>query len=297
MNWSVNELGNLEGRIAIVTGSNSGIGFETAKALAKHGAHVVMACRNEVVATAKAKEIIQSFPKAKITVKKCDFSDLNSIKEFAESFNKSFETLDLLINNAGVMGLPKGYSKQGYEITFATNHLGHFALTGYLMEKLEKTADSRVVTLSSLAHKWGTIDFENLNAEKKFSKTKVYSQSKLANLLFHFELSRRLKRANSSVKAVAAHPGWTITNLQSNTPLVRCLNPVFGQMPVDGALPSLAAATLPAAQLGDYFGPSGVRELKGPPKLVNATPLASDKVVSEKLWKVSEELTGVRFLQ
>lgn len=296
MNTDKSILENGSKRVAIITGSNSGIGFETAKALALQGNHVIMACRNIVSAQHKADQIKSLDSRATITVLKCDLSDLDSIKEFAEIFKLKFTSLDLLINNAGVMGLPLTRSKQGFEQTFATNHLGHFALTGLLLERLQSTKGSRIVTLSSLAHRWGKIDFDNLSAEKSYSRDKVYAQSKLANLVFHHELSRRLKTKKIPVLAVAAHPGWTITNLQANTPLIRCLNPLLGQLPLAGALPTLAAAEEPEVESGSYFGPKGAFELKGAARLVKPSPASRDEAVGRRLWKVSEAMTGVRFL-
>jgi NAD(P)-dependent dehydrogenase (short-subunit alcohol dehydrogenase family) len=285
-----------KGTIAVVTGANSGVGLETARTLAEKGAVTILACRNIQKARTAQDDILRSFPNAVIHCMELDLSDLSSIRSFAQSFEEKFEKLDLLINNAGVMALPFGKTRQGFEMTFGTNHLGHFALTGLLLKCLRNTSGSRVVTLSSLAHVSGKMDFSNLNAEKGYSKNKVYSQSKLANLLFAFELDRRLKKAGVQTISVAAHPGWTITNLQANTRLFTFLNPFFGQKPVDGALPSLAAATSAKVAGGDYLGPEGRMELRGGAKKVRGSRTSQDELIAKRLWEVSEALTGLRYL-
>jgi NAD(P)-dependent dehydrogenase (short-subunit alcohol dehydrogenase family) len=285
-----------KGTIAVITGANSGIGLETARALAEKGATAILACRNMRKANEARVDILKSVANADVHIMELDLSDMESIHSFSKSFGDKFEKLDLLINNAGVMALPFSKTKQGFETTFGTNHLGHFALTGLLLPRLRMARGSRVVTLSSLAHVPGKIDFENLNAEKGYSKNRVYSQSKLANLLFAFELDRRLKRAGVSALSVAAHPGWTITGLQANTKLFTFLNPFFGQQPVDGALPTLLAATSSAVSSGDYYGPQGRMELRGGAKKVKGSRASQNAATAKRLWEVSETLTGVSYL-
>lgn len=293
--WSAEQLGDQTGRVAIVTGSNSGIGFETARVLANKGATVVMACRNPEKANPKADEIRSSHPGAKVEVMDLDLSDLESVRRFAEAFRGKHSRLDLLINNAGIMVPPYGKTAQGFETQFGVNHLGHFALTGALLDLLTNTPGSRIVTVSSIAHYMGKIQFSDLNWENGYKAQPAYGQSKLANLLFTYELQRRLAAAGKDTLAVAAHPGWTETNLQEHAKGVKFLNRFLAQQPLMGALPTLYAATEPAVNGAEYFGPSGFMEMNGPPKKVKSNKRSHDQNVAERLWNVSEELTGVRF--
>ncbi len=296
MKFSIDEISPQNDRVALVTGGNSGIGLESCRALAKKGARVVMASRNAQKAKVAQQDILNSAPDAHVEVLALNLSDLDSVKRFAGEFGEKYNRLDYLFNNAGVMFPPLEKTLQGYELTFATNHLGHFLLTGLLLEKLTSTPGSRVVTVSSLAHRQGKIDFDNLNAENKYSKIGAYSQSKLANLIFSMELDRRLRRSNASTIAVAAHPGWTRTNLQVHTKIFTFLNPYLGQGPADGALPSLCAAVTPEVEGGEYFGPSGFMEIKGTPKRVKAIAAAHNQEIATRLWKLSEEMTGFSYL-
>ncbi len=296
MNFSIEQVREQGDRVAIVSGGNSGIGLETCRALARKGAQVVMASRNVEKAEAAKLDLLKSVPNARVEVLTLNLSDLNSVKSFVGKFGDKYDRLDYLINNAGVMFPPLEKTLQGYELTFATNHLGHFLLTGLLLERLTSTPGSRVVTVSSLAHRQGKMDFSNLNAENKYSKTGAYAQSKLANLLFTMELDRRLRRANAKTIAVAAHPGWTQTNLQVHTKIFTFLNPYFGQGPADGALPSLCAALAPDVKGGEYFGPAGFMEIKGPPKRVKAIAAAHDLETASRLWKLSEQMSGSSYL-
>jgi NAD(P)-dependent dehydrogenase (short-subunit alcohol dehydrogenase family) len=284
------------GRVAIVTGANTGIGFETAAALAANGAKAVMACRNRQKAEGAIDRIRERTPGADLEFVELDLASLASVERFADAFRARHDRLDLLINNAGVMIPPFGRTEDGFELQFGCNHLGHFALTGRLLDILDATPGARVVTVSSMAHRYGSIDFDNLNAEKGYDKMPAYGQSKLANLLFTFELTRRLQAAGSSVVATAAHPGWTGTDLQRHSTLIEFLNHFFAQSPPMGALPTLRAATDPQAGGGDYFGPSGLFEMRGYPIKVTAAPAAQNEVDAKRLWEVSEQLTGVSFL-
>ena len=293
--WSADQLPDQSGRVAIVTGSNSGIGFETARVLAEKGASVVMACRNLDKANPKAEEIRAQAPGATIEVMALDLSDLESVGSSAEAFAAKYSRLDLLINNAGVMIPPYGKTAQGFESQFGVNHLGHFALTGALLELLVNTPGSRVVNVSSMAHYFGKIDFSDLNWERGYKAQAAYAQSKLANLLFTYELQRRLDEAGKQTVVVAAHPGWTETNLQKHSSSVMFLNRFFAQGPLMGALPTLYAATESDVQGAEYYGPSGFLEMNGPPKKVSSNKRSRDQNVAERLWNVSEDLTGVQF--
>jgi NAD(P)-dependent dehydrogenase (short-subunit alcohol dehydrogenase family) len=294
-NWNAERLGDQSGRVAIVTGANSGIGFETARVLAAKGATVVMACRNLDKANPKADEIRAANPGAKVEVMQLDLSDLDSVKRFASELRAKYTRLDLLINNAGIMVPPYGRTAQGFETQFGVNHLGHFALTGALIDLITSTPGSRIVTVSSIAHLFGKIDFSDLNWENGYKAQAAYGQSKLANLLFTYELQRRLAAAGKDTLAVAAHPGWTETNLQEHAKGVKFLNRFLAQDPPMGALPTLYAATAPGVNGAEYFGPSGFLEMNGPPKKVKSNRRSHDRNVAERLWNISEDLTGVEF--
>ncbi len=291
--WGAEQVPDQTGRVSIITGSNSGIGFETARVLAGKGATVIMACRNLDKANPKAEEIRAAHPGCDVEVMRLDLSNLDSVREFAEEFRAKHARLDLLINNAGIMVPPYGKTAQGFETQFGVNHLGHFALTGLLLDLLLSTPGSRVVTVSSIAHYLGKIDFSDLNWERGYKAQAAYGQSKLANLLFTYELQRRLAAAGKDTLAVAAHPGWTSTNLQEHAPSVKFMNRFFGQEPLMGALPTLYAATESDVKGGGYYGPSGFLEMNGPPKRVKSNKRSRDENVAERLWNVSEDLTGV----
>ncbi|MFJ9375963.1 oxidoreductase [Streptomyces sp. NPDC101455] len=288
--WGVGRIPGLSGRTAVVTGANSGIGFAAAAELARAGAHVVFAVRDLERGRAAAAKVSGS-----TEVRRLDLADLASVREFAEGWDRP---LDLLINNAGVMMLPEQRTRDGFEMQFGTNHLGHFALTNLLLPHIT----DRVVTVSSGAHRMGDgiIHFENLNLDGIYSPQRAYSQSKLANLLFTLELQRRLTESGSRVRSLAAHPGWAATNLQSHTanPVSRVLmaagNKVLAQDDKGGALPTLFVATqdLPGAS---FAGPSGPMEMRGAPTLVGRSMAASDVEAAERLWEASEGLTGVVF--
>jgi len=294
-NWTTENIPDQSGRTAIVTGGNSGIGFEAARALALKNASIILAVRNlEKGAIAKA-AIIKEYSDAKVSVALLDLSSLKSVNAFAESFTKANEKLDLLINNAGIMIPPYSKTEDGFESQMGTNHLGHFVLTSKLFSLLDKTPDSRIVNLSSGAHKAGNLNFGDLQWEKrKYSAWRAYGDSKIANLYFTFELKRRIGKNESKVKVVAAHPGYTATGLQKSA-FLKALNFLVAQPGPQGALPTLRAAIDPDTKTGDYYGPSGFGEMRGFPKKVYANKLAHDERIAKKLWQVSEELTGVTF--
>jgi NAD(P)-dependent dehydrogenase (short-subunit alcohol dehydrogenase family) len=302
--WTGADIPDLSGRTAIVTGANSGIGLITAEELAAHGAHVTLAVRDADRGRTAAAGITARHPHAQVEIGTCDLADLSSVRAFAEGWRRDHEGgLDLLINNAGVMAIPRRDSADGFEMQFATNHLGHFALTGHLFRAL--TENARVVTVSSQAHRMGRITFDDLMGQRRYSPWRAYAQSKLANLLFAGEFQRRLATTDSSVMSLAAHPGYAATNLQSVGPemsgsriqgtLTSVANRVFAQSAQMGALPTLFAATAPGLAGGDYIGPGGLAEQRGYPKVVGMTAAAKDPVTAERLWQVSEELTEVRF--
>ena len=286
---------DLHGRRVIVTGANSGIGFVTAKQLAKQGASVTLACRNEAEGRARADEIRAEVPNADLEVRRLDLGDLSSVRSFVTGYLGDHDSLHLLINNAGIMVPPYGKTAQGFETQFGVNHLGHFALTGSLLDLITNTPGSRIVTVSSIAHYMGRIDFADLNWEKGYRAQAAYGQSKIANLLFTYELQRRLAAAGKDTIAVAAHPGWTETNLQEHAKGVKFLNRFLAQEPLMGALPTLYAATEPGVNGAEYFGPNGFMEMNGSPKKVKSNKRSHDRNVAERLWNISEELTGVRF--
>lgn len=294
--WNVEQIPDQTGRVAVVTGANTGIGFETAAALADKNAEVVLACRNRQKAEAAIERIRERTPTAKLELIELDLASLGSVERFAAGFRDGHDRLDLLINNAGVMIPPFGRTEDGFELQFGCNHLGHFALTGKLLDLVDAAPVGRVVTVSSTAHRVGTMDFDNLNSEKGYDRMAAYGRSKLANLLFTFELQRRLAAAGSSVIATAAHPGWTGTDLQRHSSLIAFLNRFFAQSPPMGALPTLRAATDPEAAGGDYYGPRGFFEMRGHPTRVGTTAAARNEADARRLWDVSDELTGVSYL-
>lgn len=294
-NWTAANMPGQTGRVAIVTGANSGIGYETARALANKGATVIIACRDQQKGEAATQQIRDEKPKGAVRMMQLDLADLDSVRHFAETIHHDYDRLDLLINNAGIMHPPFGKTKQGFETQFGVNHLGHFALTGLLLDLIIRTPHARIVTVSSMAHRFGRIDFEDLNAEKGYRANAAYGQSKLANLLFTYELQHKLQATGSDTIAVAAHPGWTATNLQQHSGVVRFFNRFFAQTPEMGALPTLRAATAPDVHGGDYYGPSRRMEMVGYPIKVQSNGRSHDTAVAAQLWTVSEDMTGVRY--
>ena len=294
-NWTTLNIPDLTGKVAVVTGANSGIGFETARALAKKHAEVVLACRNREKAEVAAREIRMESREAKVKIIWLDLADLASVRKFAETFNSNYRSLDLLINNAGVMVPPYTKTREGFELQFGANHLGHFALTGLLLERLLNTPKARVINVSSSAHRMGsgTIDFDNLNAEKGYRASAAYAQSKLANLLFTLELNNQLEAIGSDVIAASSHPGWTVTGLQKG--FLQGVSRVLGQQPAMGALPTLMAAIHPAVERNDYFGPDGFMEMRGYPVIVETSQAAKDGALAKLRWDLSEQLTGIQY--
>lgn len=303
--WTVDDIPELSGKIVIVTGANSGIGYEAALALAGKGAHTVLACRNAAKADEAAAAIRARHSNAAVEVMELDVARLDSVRAFAAVVRDRFEKIDVLCNNAGVMALPYCKTADGFEMQFGTNHLGHFALTGLLIDRLIGTAGSRIVNVSSNAHKFGKIRFDDLQGERHYRKWLAYGQSKIANLYFTFELERRLRQAGVPTIATACHPGYAATNLPMVGPemsgssvmqrLTRLGNRLVAQDAAMGALPTLYAAVSPEVTGGDYIGPDRMFETWGYPKKVGTTRRARDPEVARRLWEVSEELTGVRF--
>lgn len=303
--WTEDEIGDRSGTVALVTGANSGIGWEAARALAQHGAHVVMACRSTERASEALERIEATDPAGSLEIIELDLADLGSVARAAKDFGAHHDRLEVLVNNAGLMWTPRQRTAQGFEMQFGVNHLGHFALTGHLMPVLASAERARVVTVSSMGHRPGRIDFDDINSDDGYSPYRAYFQSKLANLLFTRELQRRLAGIHSTVMAVAAHPGASETNLGHESPgglagrLMVVGRPLtdrlFTQSAQMGALPTLRAATDPAARGGDYFGPGGFMEQRGHPVKVEMSSRARDLSVARRLWDLSEEMTGVRY--
>jgi NAD(P)-dependent dehydrogenase (short-subunit alcohol dehydrogenase family) len=293
--WTENDVPDQTGRVAVVTGANTGLGFDTARVLAERGATVVLAVRN----VEKGKQAASRMT-GDVTVRELDLTSLESIRTTAADLRATHQRIDLLINNAGVMYTPKRTTHDGFEMQFGTNHLGHFALTGLLLDLLLPVPGSRVVTVSSVGHRIrAAIHFDDLQWERSYSRVAAYGQSKLANLMFTYELQRRLA-SRGTTTAVAAHPGISDTELARNAPaLVRLpltwLAPVITQPAAKGALPTLRAATDPAVLGGQYYGPDGVGEARGNPQLVTSSPQSYDMDIQQRLWTVSEDLTGVKF--
>jgi len=280
----------------LVTGASSGIGFEAAKVLANTNAKVIIAVRNLDKGKAALEKIKSQNVNANVSVMMLDLADLSSVRRFVDDFKKQLLRLDLLINNAGVMVPPYSKTKDGFELQFGTNHLGHFALTGLLIDLINNTPESRIVNVSSNAHKYGNLNFNDLNWEKrKYKAWRSYGDSKISNLYFTYELKSRLEKSKSNIKVTAAHPGWTATELQRHNGLFEFMNGFFAMKPEQGALPTLRAAIDETAQSGDYFGPDGWQEWKGYPVKVDTNKLAKDTSIAKKLWDVSEELTKVNF--
>ncbi|QQS39962.1 MAG: SDR family NAD(P)-dependent oxidoreductase [Acidobacteriota bacterium] len=295
--WTAEEVPSQEGHVAIVTGSSSGIGEEAARILAMKGAEVIIAVRNLEKGDAARNRILEAHPHGVLHLMKLDLADLQSVREFADGFISRFLRLDLLINNAGVMVPPYSKTKDGFELQFGTNHLGHFVLTARLFDLLKRTEGSRVVNVSSGAHRMGKLDFDDLNWEARdYSAWTAYGDSKIANLYFTRELARRTEAEGENVVITAAHPGWTATDLQRNSGIANFLNNFFAMSVDKGALPTLRAAVDDEAESGAYFGPDGIREMWGHPVRVEPNDLAKNDSIAERLWKVSEEMTGERFL-
>jgi NAD(P)-dependent dehydrogenase (short-subunit alcohol dehydrogenase family) len=291
--WTADQIPDQSGRVAVVTGANSGLGLIDTRELARAGARVIMAVRD----LEKGRRAVASIS-GEVEVRRLDLADLASVREFAQALEGP---LDLLINNAGVMAPPRRLTKDGFESQLGTNHLGHFALTGRLLPALLSATEPRVVTVSSQAHRMGSINFADLQGERRYISWLAYGQSKLANLMFCFELQRRASEAGTALKSLAAHPGYSRTNLQFAAPpvyeraIMAVTNVLFGQSAEMGALPTLYAATVPDLPGGSYVGPDGFMEQRGHPRVVTAAGKAYDEDAWRRLWEVSEELTGVSY--
>jgi NAD(P)-dependent dehydrogenase (short-subunit alcohol dehydrogenase family) len=300
--WTVADAPDQSGRVAVVTGANSGLGYEITKGLAELGAEVVMACRSTDRGTSAKHALEREVPGASLAVLELDLADLDAVASFADAFDEAYDELDLLVNNAGVMALPRRETADGFEIQFGVNHLGHFALTGHLLPALERADDPRVATMSSGIHERGRIDFEDLQGERDYDKWAAYAQSKLANLLFAYELDRRA----DSLTSVGVHPGYAATNLQTTGPEMagstlrklgmQVANTVVAQDAADGALPMLYAATMPDVRGGEYYGPNGFMGMRGGPERQRSSERSYDRGTARRLWSVSEDLTGVAYL-
>jgi NAD(P)-dependent dehydrogenase (short-subunit alcohol dehydrogenase family) len=295
--WTEEDIPAQTGKTAIVTGANTGIGFETARSLAEKGARVVLAVRSVEKGEQAAEKIREKYADADLRASELDLADLASVATFAENFKEDYQKLDLLINNAGVMVPPYTKTKDGFELQFGTNHLGHFALTAHLLDILEKADNARVITVSSLAHNRGELDFEDLDWENRsYAAWRAYADSKLANLYFTYELNRKLENYGFETIAVAAHPGGTSTDLARHSTFMNLFASILGQSAAMGALPTLRAATDENVKGGEYYGPDGFSEFYGHPVRVDSSKISKDEMLAERLWKVSEEMTGIEYV-
>lgn len=300
--WNIDNIGDLSGQIIVVTGANSGLGFEACKIFASKNATVVMACRSIDNAKKAIENILLTYKDANLITMQLNLASLKSISSFTQEFKQKFKQLNILLNNAGIMTVPYGLTEDGFELQNGVNHLGHFALTAQLFDTIKNTADSRIVNVSSLAHKQGKMDFENYLFQKgDYKKMTSYARSKLSNLLFTYELDRRIKEKGYGVKVLAAHPGVSSTSLARHIGGKNSSNPFlklaikFGQPASLGCLPEIRASLDESAKSGNYYGPSGLGELKGTPVLVSSNNRSHDLEDAHKLWKISEELTKVHF--
>lgn len=297
-NWTADDIPNLKGKIAIVTGGNSGLGYESVLALARKNAHVILAARNDEKARAARATILKEVPTASIEIMRLNLSDLESVRAFAEIYRDCYDRLDILINNAGMMSPTRQESAQGLELQMGTNHFGHFALTGLLLNTLLATPHSRVVTVSSALYQTTRLDLADLHSHRQYSMINTYAKSKLANLYFMRELYHRLLQRGSTTLSVAAHPGGANTGFKWEEPwflrtIGNTLMPFLNQSAAMGALPQLLAATAPTVKSGDYFGPRFA--VRGYPRLEPLRPFALDRDIGARLWEISEETTGVRY--
>jgi NAD(P)-dependent dehydrogenase (short-subunit alcohol dehydrogenase family) len=298
--WTSEDIPDQHGRLAVVTGANTGLGFETARLLTARGTYVVLAVRDVDKGKQAADRIAAAVPGANLSVQRLDLTSLESIRAAADELRAKHPAIDLLINNAGVMYTPKQITHDRFELQFGTNHLGHFALTGLLLEHMLAVPGSRVVTVSSTGHRIrARINFDDLQSERSYSRVAAYGQSKLANLMFTYELQRRLSRTGTTI-AVAAHPGGANTELARNMPaalraITNVLGSLFAQSATMGALPTLRAATDPSVHGGQYYGPDGFPQTRGHPKLVESSKQSHDEAIQRRLWAVSEQLTGITF--
>jgi len=298
--WTADDIPDQTGRTVLVTGANSGLGLRSAEALAKKGARVLLACRSAERGTAALDAVSKVATGPNPELVSLDLSDLDSVRAAADDVRSRVESLDVLMNNAGVMAVPLQRTKQGFELQLATNHLGHFALTGLLLPLLHRSAAPRVVTTSSQAHRMGSMRWDDLQWEKGYERWRAYGQSKLANLLFSTKLASKASAARSPLLAAAAHPGWASTHLQSGAGITKRLSAIgnrfFAQSDAMGALPQLYAATMDDVLPDDYLGPDGAFERAGYPTRVGRTSAACDREAASKLWSLSEKLTDVQYV-
>ncbi len=302
--YSVDQMPDQTGRTFLITGANSGIGYEAAKHIARKNARIVMACRDPHKSDEAAARL-RSETGAEVEVRALDLANLSSVRDFAGAFSRDHQALHVLINNAGVMACPRRTTADGFEMQLGTNHLGHFALTGLLLDRLLATPGSRVVTVSSAMHRMGKIRFADLMGERSYSRWPAYAQSKLANLLFAYELDRKLRAKGAATISAACHPGYSATNLQHAGPnldgttmagrFMRLTNKLVAQSAEMGALPTVYAATAPEVEGGQYFGPDGLFEAAGYPVRVKSSKRSHDREAAAQLWARSEDLTGVHY--
>jgi NAD(P)-dependent dehydrogenase (short-subunit alcohol dehydrogenase family) len=303
--WTHENVPDQSGRTVVVTGANSGLGYEATKAFARNGAHVVMACRSLNRARSAREEVRAVVTEASIEVMELDLADLASVRSFVDAFERNHSAVHVLCNNAGVMAIPRRETADGFEMQFGVNHLGHFALTGLLLDRLDATSgETRVVTQSSGLHERGDVDFDDLQHEE-YDRWAAYAQSKLSNLLFAYELDRRLRAANANVTSVACHPGYAATNLQRRGPemegstlrlwALRIANVVLAQSPKQGVLPMLYASTASHVDGGEYVGPGGLMGMRGAPETQRSSDVSYDADRAQRLWQISADLTGVAF--
>ena len=308
MSWTADDIPDQTGQTAVVTGANSGIGLIAARELARAGATVVMACRDQGKGEDAIADLRKEVPGAEPQLRRLDLASLASVREFATAVSGQHGSIDLLVNNAGVMATPRRETADGFELQLGTNHLGHFALTGLLLQRLNASPEPRVVTVSSTAHRTGRINFDDLQGEKRYFRWAAYGQSKLANLLFAYELQRRAEAAGLELRSIAAHPGYSATNLQSagpglgggigavfNKSVMAVTNRLVAQSDEAGALPTLYAATVPELPGGTMIGPDGPFQMRGAPKVVSSSGASHDDQAAIRLWEASERLTGVSF--
>lgn len=298
--WTHNNIPDQTGKIIVITGANSGLGYESSLALARKNAHVIMAIRNLSKGEAAKTQILAQVPNANVELMQLDLGSLDSVREFAAAYTAKYDKLDVLMNNAGIMAVPQGKTADGFEKQFGVNHLGHFALTGLLYDVLTRTPNSRVVNVSSVAHRQGEMNFDDLMHENDYRPWRVYSQSKLSNLLFTFELQRKFERNGAATLSIAAHPGYSATDLQKmggdeTSLLMRVMNTLLAQSAEQGALPQLYAATEPTAQGGTYIGPDGFQAMRGYPTIETPTDAARNEADAKRLWQESEQLTGITY--
>ncbi|AFZ72401.1 oxidoreductase [Natronobacterium gregoryi] len=307
MGWTADDVPELAGHTVVVTGANSGIGLETTRELAREDATVVMACRDRERGKAAARDVRGDVPDADLRIEECDLASLESIRAFADRLLETGLAIDALVNNAGTMAIPRRTTEDGFETQFGVNHLGHFALTGLLLERLATDGEepARVVTVSSALHERGEIDFDDLHGEASYDRWDAYSRSKLANVLFAYELERRFRTGDENALSVAVHPGYADTSLQFRgiegrgswlrTATRRLANAAVAQSPEDGALPTLYAVTAPDVEGGAYYGPGGLMALRGPPERQSSSTASYDGETARRLWERSVELTGVSY--